>query len=193
MESVEFIRLLANSNLTWAAALAIMSVVLRGVLLVLATGLVDARKAATKAMEERNENEKEQTRVLAEVRDTLKDTGIITQSVLSLLQPVSQLPEKLDTIKDQMITRTQAQDEMVRNQGEKINQIQLAIQNLPDTNLVKTAAHFDPTLKNIQNAIELLRSQLESQPLTVQDVKEIRSELGQILKILKEKQSGRDI
>lgn len=193
MESVEFIKLLANSNLTWAAALAIMSVVLRSVLLVLATGLVDARKATAKAMEERNENEKEQTKVLAEVRDTLKDTGIITQSVLSLLQPVSQLPDKLDTIKDQMITRTQAQDEMVRNQGEKINQIQLAIQNLPDTNLAKTAAHFDPTLKNIQNAIELLRSQLESQPLTVQDVKEIRNELGQILKILKEKQSGRDI
>ena len=186
MDGAELIRLLVNSNLTWAGALTIMSVVLRPVLLTLATGLVEARKEQTQAMVDRNVNEREQTKTLSELKDALRDNGVITNSVLALLQPVSKLPGQIQEIGDRMIQRTNARDELVRGQGQQISAIQQAITGLPDSYLAKTAAHFDPTLANIQTAINLLRQQIESrsEAITPDVVKEIRAELAKIAREL---------
>lgn len=186
MDGAEIIRLLVNSNLTWAAALTIMSVVLRPVLMTLSAGLVEARKAAVRAIDDRNANEREQTRVLSGVQDALNDTSTVTRSVLALLQPVSQLPANIEAIGQQMTKRADTRDDMVRSQGQRIEAIQQLIQNLPDAYLAKTAAHFDPTLTNIQASINLLRQQIESRQdaMTPDVAKEIRAELAKIYRLV---------
>jgi len=69
----EIINLLVNSNMTWAAALTIMSIVLRPALVTLTAGLVEARRVAAKAIEARNINEVEQTKVLRSVENGCRD------------------------------------------------------------------------------------------------------------------------
>lgn len=186
MDGAELIRLLVNSNLTWAGALTIMSIVLRPVLSTLAAGLVDARKEQAQAMVERNVNEREQTKALSELKDALRDNGVITNSVLALLQPVSKLPGQIQEIGERMVQRTDARDELVRGQGQQISAIQQMITGLPDAYLAKTAAHFDPTLSNIQASINLLRTQIESRQdaMTPDVAKEIRGELAKIYRLV---------
>lgn len=184
------IRLLINSNIPWSVAATIIAVALRPVLTMLAGGLVDARKAEAAALAERNTTEKEQTKMLGEVREALADNATITKSVLNLLHPLSQLPGEIKDIGKRMTERAEVRDELVRSQGQthaqRLEHIQRLMSELPEAYLARTSAHFDPKLTGIQAAIDQLRAQIESKPeaMTPDVVKEIRGELAKIARLV---------
>lgn len=198
------IRLLINSNLPWSVAVTIIAIVLRPALIRLVDGIIDTRQAQVKALEERNENEKEQTRVLAGVKEELNDSRTLTRSMLELLTPISKIPDRMEAIGKTMTERAEKRDDLVRDQGreqsQRIARLQDIVAGLPDAYLSKTAAHFDPKLASIQEAIEQLREQIASKPdvLTPDTVREIRAELVKIARLVtalsepekKEKESG---
>lgn len=186
----ETIRLLVNSNIPPSTAAVIVALALRPVLTLLVAGLVDARKAAVKAQEQRNDNEREQTRVLSDVKETLADNATITKSVLKLLAPLSELPGEMRDIGKRMTERADARDDLVRSQGQshaqRLEHIQRLMSELPEAYLARTSAHFDPKLTGIQAAIDQLRAQIESKPeaMTPDVVKEIRGELAKIARLV---------
>lgn len=186
----ETIRLLVNSNIPPSTAAVIVALALRPVLTLLVAGLVDARKAAVKAQEQRNDNEREQTRVLSDVKETLADNATITKSVLKLLAPLSELPGEMRDIGKRMTERADARDDLVRSQGQshaqRLESLQQLIAGLPQAYLAKSAEHFDPQIAGIQSAIAALRAQIESKPeaMTPDVVKEIRGELAKIARLV---------
>ncbi|HMM30003.1 MAG TPA: hypothetical protein PKD46_17105 [Aggregatilineaceae bacterium] len=184
------IRLLINSNIPWSVAATIIAIALRPVLATLASGMVDARKDEARALAERNDNEREQTRVLAEVKEALVDSAAITKSVLNLLTPISALPGEIKDIGKRMTERADARDELVRSQGQshaqRLESLQQLIAGLPQAYLAKSAEHFDPQIAGIQAAVAALRAQIESKPeaMTPDVVKEIRGELAKIARLV---------
>lgn len=186
------IKLLINSNLPWSAALVILAIVLRPVLVTLVTGAVDARKAQVKALEERNQNEKEQTKVLGTVREALDDNTTLTRSMLNLLQPIAQIPGSMQEIGKQMTQRADARDDMVREYGRRLELIQGAMAGLPDAYLAKTSAHFDPQLAGIKTALDALERQLAARPdaITPELVRELKTELEKIARLVMARESA---
>jgi len=186
LDTSEVIELLINSNLTWAAALTIMSVVLRPVLTRLADGLVGAQKervetnkARVRAEEVRNENEREQTRVLVAVKEALTDNATITKSVLMLLQPLSQLPGDIKSAVDAMSRRADARDSEMRT-------LQQAIAAMPAGVFKLVTEHTDPQLTTIQTSIAALRQEIMGAPntMTPDVVREIRGQLAEIARLM---------
>lgn len=184
------IRLLINSNIPWSVAATIIAIALRPVLATLASGMVDARKASVAAAEQRNDNERDQTRVLGEVKEALVDNATVTKTVLGLLHPVSLLPGKMDDIGKRMAERADARDTLVREQGlthaQRLDTLQQLVAGLPAAYLAKSAEHFDPQIAGIQAAVAALRAQIESKPeaMTPEVVTEIRRELAKIARLV---------
>lgn len=190
MGLTELIELLANSALPPSASAILIAWVLKPVFFrvidVWATNLdkrVKAEEQRVKAEEKRADNEDKQTNVLVNVERALDNNTRLTQSMLELLSPIAKIPERLDSIGEAMTERANRRDEALR---ERLGRIQDAITNLPDAYLGKTAAHFDPKLAGIQAAIDQLKTQIESKPdvLTPEMVREIRSELGKIARLV---------
>jgi len=197
MGLTELIELLANSALPPSASAILIAWVLKPVFFrvidVWATNLdkrvkaeeqrIKAEEQRVKAEEKRADNEDKQTNVLVNVERALDNNTRLTQSMLELLSPIAKIPERLDSIGEAMTERANRRDEALR---ERLGRIQDAITNLPDAYLGKTAAHFDPKLAGIQAAIDQLKTQIESKPdvLTPEMVREIRSELGKIARLV---------
>lgn len=184
------IRLLINSNIPWSVAATIIAIVLRPALIRLVDGVIDTRRAQVDALKRRDETERDQTKVLAEVKEELRDSRTLTRSMLELLSPISKIPERMEAVGQQMTARADKRDEIVREQGreqaQRIAKLQEIVANLPDAYLTKTAAHFDPKLASIQAAIDQLRTQIESklEIMTPDVVKEIRGELARIFRLV---------
>lgn len=192
MGLTELIELLANSKLPPSASAILIAWILKPVLLrlidVWATTLdkrVKAEEMRVKAEEKRADNEDKQTDVLANVEKALVNNTTLTQGMLDLLSPIAQIPERLDSIGKTMTERANQREEALR---ERLGRIQDAIANMPDAYLGKSAAHFDPKLASIQAAIDQLKVQIESKPdaLTPNTVREIRSELAKIARLVTE-------
>ena len=188
----EIINLLVNSNMTWAAALTIMSIVLRPALVTLTAGLVEARRVAAKAIEARNINEVEQTKVLRSVEDALTRNTAIVNASLNLLQPLSNIPMALEEATKRMTTRADARDGMLAAQNQRLEQLHQAVANVPSEYMMRSAQHFDPQFASLQLAISELRRQIETTQdiLTPGVVREIRAELRQINNFLADLNSG---
>ena len=186
MDGTELFRLIINSNLTWAAALTIMAVALRPVLTGLVEGLVASRKEQAHAMHERNANEKEQTRVLSEVRDTLADNAKITSAVLSLIQNVAALPAIIEDANKRMTARADARDGMLTVQTQRLEQLHQSVANLPADIMVRASSHLDPQFTRVMAAIGDLKMEIQNaqEVMTPGIVKEIRVELARIAKLV---------
>jgi len=186
MNFAEIIKLLANSNLTFGGAALGIAWILRPVLLGLVTAWNNSLERRTKSEEARATHEQRQTDVLSKLEKTTEASSVVITSVLNLLQPISQIPANIDAIGKQMTQRSDAREDLYRGQGHRIEAIHQLVSSLPDAYLAKTAAHFDPTLSNIQASINLLRTQIESRQdaMTPDVAKEIRGELAKIYRLV---------
>lgn len=188
MTTTELIQLVIDSNLTWASAMTIMSFLLRPVLLNLTRGWVETQRARLDAEKERNNNEKEQTRVLSNVERALNANSNLTQGILQLLQPLASIPGEISEVSQRMSQRADARDQLLRSHGERLNELKVVADAIPQAVLENHRRHFDPQLSAIREAVEQLRQQVEkrTEPITAQDVSEMRAGLTRVERLLNE-------
>lgn len=179
MPTNALIELILNSNLTWVTGLTIMTVVLRPVLTTLTTGLIENQRARVKAEEDRNDAEREQSRALEGVKKVVADSTAIQQSILALLQPFAQIPHLIEASAERMTKRADARDAVLNLHSQRLDDLAQVASALPDAVLQHSQRHFDPQLEAIRSAVDRLSQRLETraEPITAQDVAEIRAAL----------------